>query len=844
MEKLMLNQDTVRLEVVDNQLVLRDQLKQYASRGPKLADMSFFIFFIETYEESNTRTKAGNDDIEEVHRGRPRSERVPYIVGSGREKLCRVIRQAGHETLPQIIGRWVPSKDDKDQSELYAASILLLLKPWQTLHQLKTETENFGSSLSRFLQSASPFTQDILANFQYYHDCATAANKTPEYPDTANVVDVGYHEDESSQADNVAVVPHLSEEDVAAALENRWPVRETRHGETAMAIAEDVGIFPEDPSDTVFLGPKQVADQERMAMYHQWETLVKNAKQTLLPNNQPNIPEIDMDTPLGTPNDIEPNIVPANPLDLTIGPDGLLRGDQRRAHNIIANHLSAHLAGNRQHQLLMFVTGAGGTGKTVLIKKIMETFMDAGAEHLLATTATTGIAATPINGQTLHSWAGIPINPLRGDNWMSAASNENQEKRKKNMSGKHYLIVDEVSMMTTELLALLSQILAKHHSNVDVADAFKPFGGINVILFGDFHQFPPVGNPRAALYVTNQKRERGTLGRSLFEQFETVVELKEQMRVTDPTWQAILDRLREGACDATDLRQIRKLLLSDETTERPDFMSNPWVDAVLVTPRHGVRTRWNTAALMKHCINSGERMFISVAEDFTGPEGLKPSLGHRVTIAGMKTKETQNLEAEVEVAVGMPVMVMSNVATDASLANGQRGIITELVLDPRDKTTYMDEETAITKLNYPPAMIMFKPSKPTNISIPGVPNGCVPLFPKEVKFSIKDNNGITTKITRRQYPITPAFAFTDFKSQGQTIERVIIDLAKPPNGALSPFNAYVALSRSRGRENIRLLRDFDNALFTNHPSEDLRLEDQRLSDLNTKTKLQYDSTLD
>lgn len=829
--------------MVDDQLVLRDQLKQYASRGPTLTDMSFFSFFIETYEESNTR-KRPVDNVEGVHRGRPRSERVPYIPGSGRDKLCRVIRQAGHETLPQMIGRWLPSKYDTEQSDLYAASILLLLKPWRTLRELKTETESFDTSLSRFLQTASTFTLDIIANFQYYHNCANAANKTADYPDTTNVANEEEPEDVNPLPDIANVLPHLSEEDVATALQNRWPIRETRHGETAMAIAEDVGIFPADTSDTVFLGPKPVADHEKMTVYQQWEALVKNAKRKPGINDHTNANHPDERTFDGKPNSIEPHITSVKPLDLTVGPTSSLKADQRRAHNIIAKHLSAHLAGNREHQLLMFVTGAGGTGKTVLIKNIIQTFAKAGANHLLSTTATTGIAATLIDGQTLHSWAGIPINPLKGDNWMSAASNENKEKRKKNLGGKRYLIIDEVSMMTTELLALLSQVLAKHHSNVDAADAFKPFGGINLILFGDFHQFPPVGNPKAALYVTNQKRERGTLGRALFEQFETVVELKEQIRVTDPTWQAILDRLREGACSADDLRQIRKLLLSDETLERPDFMSPPWVDAVLVTPRHGVRTRWNTAALMKHCINSGERMFISVAEDSTGSEGLKPELGHRVTIAGLKTKETQNLETEVEVAVGMSVMVMSNVATDADLANGQRGTITGIVLDPRDHSTHMDEETAITRLKYPPAMIMFKPSKTSDIEIPGVPKGCVPLFPKEVKFSIKDINGITTKITRRQYPITPAFAFTDFKSQGQTIERVIIDLAKPPNGALSPFNAYVALSRSRGRENIRLLRDFDNALFTNHPSEDLRLEDVRLSALNAKTKLQNDVTSD
>jgi hypothetical protein len=68
-------------------------------------------------------------------------------------------------------------------------------------------------------------------------------------------------------------------------------------------------------------------------------------------------------------------------------------------------------------------------------------------------------------------------------------------------------------------------------------------------------------------------------------------------------------------------------------------------------------------------------------------------------------------------------------------------------------------------------------------------------------------------------------SYTDFKAQGQTIEYVIVDIAPTPTFSLSPFNAYVALSRSRGRSTIRLLRDFNDSLFICHPSEELRLED-------------------
>ncbi|KAF8119744.1 hypothetical protein EV363DRAFT_1146192, partial [Boletus edulis] len=95
-------------------------------------------------------------------------------------------------------------------------------------------------------------------------------------------------------------------------------------------------------------------------------------------------------------------------------------------------------------------------------------------------------------------------------------------------------------------------------------------------------------------------------------------------------------------------------------------------------------------------------------------------------------------------------------------------------------------------------------------------------------------------INRIQLPLTPAYAFTDYRSQGQTINHAIIDIATPPSGSLTPFNVYVALSRCRGRESIRLLRDFDEKLLMSHPSEYLRLEDERLVKLDQDTRRWWD----
>ena len=79
----------------------------------------------------------------------------------------------------------------------------------------------------------------------------------------------------------------------------------------------------------------------------------------------------------------------------------------------------------------------------------------------------------------------------------------------------------------------------------------------------------------------------------------------------------------------------------------------------------------------------------------------------------------------------------------------------------------------------------------------GLEPGILPLVPLECTFNIIHHSR-EQAITRRQLPLTTSYAFTDYRSQGQTIPAVLIDIGTPPTGQLTPFNIYVALSRSRG----------------------------------------------
>ena len=106
-----------------------------------------------------------------------------------------------------------------------------------------------------------------------------------------------------------------------------------------------------------------------------------------------------------------------------------------------------------------------------------------------------------------------------------------------------------------------------------------------------------------------------------------------------------------------------------------------------------------------------------------------------------------------------------------------------------------------------------------------------------MKFTVDDGGKICQRSGyRHQYPITGAYALTDYRAQGQTLSHVIIDIARPPRGTLSLFNLYVALSRSSGRSTIRLLRDFDAKLLQQTHSAYLLAEDDRINRLDRETR--------
>lgn len=119
--------------------------------------------------------------------------------------------------------------------------------------------------------------------------------------------------------------------------------------------------------------------------------------------------------------------------------------------------------------------------------------------------------------------------------------------------------------------------------------------------------------------------------------------------------------------------------------------------------------------LERHCKLTGNIKYIVPSEDYINGSGQSLSNDLRYTIAGMKRSTTGKLPDRIELAIGMKAMILFNLSTDAEIANGTRGTIRDIILDPREEA--LDLSTGRTvKLKYPPAMVLFEPEGGCQVS--------------------------------------------------------------------------------------------------------------------------------
>lgn len=176
----------------------------------------------------------------------------------------------------------------------------------------------------------------------------------------------------------------------------------------------------------------------------------------------------------------------------------------------------------------VLLTGPAGSGKTYVLNDFIRRAKKQGKN--VAVTATTGLAATHLNGNTIHSWSGIGVS----DNLHPKFEDHLLKGRRDIIEKTDVLVIDEISMLHDYRLDMVDQVARK----VRREDA--PFGGIQVVLCGDFFQLPPVNRAEA--------REGGFVVHSAVwrDLDPTVLYLQEQHRQDDDDFLEILNALRAG----------------------------------------------------------------------------------------------------------------------------------------------------------------------------------------------------------------------------------------------------------------------------------------------------------
>ena len=385
----------------------------------------------------------------------------------------------------------------------------------------------------------------------------------------------------------------------------------------------------------------------------------------------------------------------------------------------------ALIEGGDQH---VFITGRAGTGKTTLLHLLRDE-----TTRNVAVVAPTGLAAISVGGQTIHSFFRLPprfvdtreIRALRHTSVMKALD---------------LLIIDEVSMVRADLMDGIDQALRLNRRNDE------PFGGVQLALFGDLWQLPPVvREPELKEYFDETYGGpwffqalvwRECTGRSV--DLEKIYRQKD-----DAEFRNILQHIRDGEPSEAILRALNDRVIPKACLTDPD-------SHIVLTATNDAAFRENSRRLM--ALPGKAKVY---AAEITG----------KFDTAAFPTEPSLTLK------VGAKVMFLKN-DPEKRWINGSWGVVTGLGAEgptvqiedgPEKGQAHEVRKTAWENLAY--------------------------QYDRSSKQITREQIG-----AYKQLPLRLGWAITIHKSQGQTFDRVYIDLGR---GAFSHGQTYVGLSRCR-----------------------------------------------
>jgi len=483
-----------------------------------------------------------------------------------------------------------------------------------------------------------------------------------------------------------------------------------------------------------------------------------------------------------------------------------------------------------ERQLLMHVAGVGGTGKSHVIKAIVTLFERLKRRAELLIGAPTGIATVLIGGQTLHSliFAG-PNSKTANHEGLSSVWRDTQ-----------FLIVDEVSMVGAAFLSELS-IRIRQGKGHDPQNRGKPFGGVNVIFMGDFGQLDP---PRqASLYCYRlvkspsftESRDTSAIlamnGAFLWRQVDVVVHLKKNQRQSaDPLYAEFLSRLRTGKCthkrapgEKDDLDYIQSRILSNLEGRGLYREMQVFCDAAVIVGSRVLRDAINARLIEYHAKRNNRQVFNYYSKDTFHKHRIPPA-AQRLLWDIPSTKHHDSFGC-LPIFIGMKVAVTENLAFDSRIVNGSEGVVVDIKYEEEDGRRY-----AVVAFVYVEGCGISVPNLELSYSLSTEDRArllpdIVPIFTSgsSIKCDHINHPDLGGSFNRRQLPLVPAYAFTDYKSQGRTFDRVIVDLDSARRQGV-----YVMLSRVKSLAGLAILRWFPESKIYSQLSEELRDELKRL----------------
>lgn len=439
----------------------------------------------------------------------------------------------------------------------------------------------------------------------------------------------------------------------------------------------------------------------------------------------------------------------------------------------------------------VFFTGPAGTGKSFLLGRIIRELLNkyGGDPSSVAITASTGLAADNIGGRTLHSFAGIglgtyPIQAILSTITTGESNLEQWDKVK-------VLIIDEISMINASFFDKLDAIARAVRNNDE------PFGGIQLVITGDFFQLPPVQSKGSddEGFCFEAKAWPSAL--------QHTITLTTIYRQRDPVLASMLNEIREGNVSQETINTLRGL-------DRPLEISTE--DGPEATELYPTRQQAEDANLARLENLSGPLKKYSAEEG-----GLVQDDSAR-----KKLLKTCMAPEVLHLKKGAQVMLLKNLRfknSGGQLVNGSQGVVIGFaeasyfsLKDWKerhdDEFREIEHDTSASSSgeslsggnfgHFPVVRFRLKDGKSCIIH-------CVPeewSVPRWIPVPEISDKGLVVKLaTRSQVPLTLAWAQSIHKSQGQTIDLLKVDLGK----VFERGQVYVALSRATSMDGLQVL---------------------------------------